>query len=123
MKRFLSDAIRAVLIALVISVVAVLIFAVVLKYVEIGIKGILIVNAVIKVFSIFFGTLIAVREGKNGLIKGALIGILFAVISYLLFALTDGGFDGASFTLADGAVGLISGIISGIFAVNVKKDV
>ena len=115
-----SSIIKGVATSVIVTLVGVLIFAGVVKLTFLGQSIIKTVNQFIKILSIFFGCFFCV-SGKNGLIKGAIIGVLSMVITYLLFALIGGEISFGKPFFLDLVFGLIVGGISGIIAVNVKK--
>ncbi len=119
---FFVTILKGSLMALSFCLIAILIFAFALRIFTISDNAIRPVNQVIKILSIFFGTLFGLKKVKEmGLILGMLIGLLFTIISYVSFSLLDGNFQfGISF-LNDCLFGAITGGISGIIAVNFKK--
>ena len=60
-------------------------------------------------------------RGKLGLIKGAILGLLTTIITYLLFSLFCGGISFNGSFILDIIFTAIIGGISGILAVNMKK--
>jgi len=118
-REFVLEAVKAVVAAVIFSLAAVLIFALVIKLFAVPSSAIPIVNRIIKALAILGGTLIFIREEK-GLFKGAAAGIIAVTVTYLIFAAIAGsGFSPLFFAelLFGGAVGGISGII----AVNIHK--
>ncbi len=119
-KEFFSGIIKAVLTAVIITLVGVLIFAGIVKFALLNSGVIKAVNQFIKIIAIFLGCSLNIR-GKSGLLRGALMGLLTTVITYLLFSLFCGEmvFGGGFFLdlIFTSAIGAVSGIIS----VNIKK--
>ena len=116
---FIKQIIKGLLTSVIITLIGVLIFAFIVKIAVLNGSVIKAVNQFIKILSVFLGCLVSVRR-NGGLIKGALVGLLFSVIIYLIFALFGGGISfGASFFL-DLFFTSIIGAISGIISVNVK---
>lgn len=119
-KGGLTSIIKGVSTAVIVMLVGVLIFACVVKLAFLGQTVIKSVNQFIKILSIFLGCFFCI-SGKNGLIKGILIGVLSTVITYLIFAFIGGEIPFGTSFLVDLVFGLIVGGVSGIIAVNVKK--
>lgn len=113
---------KGALIALSISLIGILIFAFVLRFVSISDAAISPVNQVIKGISVFVGTLLALKKSKEmGLVSGLLIGFAYTVVSFLTFSVLDGNFSFSTTLLNDLLFGSIIGAICGIIAVNIKK--
>jgi putative membrane protein (TIGR04086 family) len=117
---FISSVIKGVLTALIVTLVGILIFALVIRFTLLSAGVIKSVNQFIKILSVFLASTFFVR-GKAGLIKGAFIGGISTILTYLLFSLfgVDISF-GATFFL-EVLFGVIAGGISGIIAINFKR--
>ena len=119
-SAFFGTIIKGASISVVFLTASILIFAGLITATGLSDAVIKPVNQFIKVISIFLGCFFSIKESK-GFLKGLIIGLLFTVISYLLFALIGGnlsfGFPFVVDILFGGAVGLISGILT----VSVKK--
>ena len=119
--NFFSSIIKGVSTALIITLVGVLIFAGVVKIATLNSGVIKAVNQFIKILSVFLGCTFSLKESK-GLIKGVIVGVFSTVITYLIFALVGGAVSfGLSFLL-DLVMGLIVGGVSGVIAVNLKRN-
>ncbi len=105
---------------LIITLIGILIFAGIIKVCGISEKTVKPVNQFIKIISLFFGCFFSVK-GKMGYLKGGIIGIVYMMLTYLVFALFFGGKLGYAIFI-DLAFGCAIGALSGIFTVNVKKD-
>ena len=100
------------------SVVAIVVFAAILCFVDVSDKAVDIITLSIKIVSVLFGVVIGVRSGKNGAIKGVLTGIIYAALCYLSAALTLGDFTPGRGTLIDTAVVTFAALIGGVIVVN-----
>ncbi|MBE7086778.1 MAG: TIGR04086 family membrane protein [Clostridiales bacterium] len=118
-KSFFTTVFSGAFLTLIISLVAVLIFSIVVKTANLQsgvIKG---VNQFIKTLAVFLGCFFSIR-GKLGFLKGILIGTLGLTLVFLIFSLLSGTWDmGLSF-LIDLAFGGVVGLIAGVISVNVK---
>ena len=120
-KKFLPI-IKGVLCALSVSLVAILLFAFLLRWTNISDSLIAPVNQVIKGVSIFFGVLFGLKKvKKNGIINGLLIGFFYTILAFLVFSLLDGAFNFDRSLLNDLIFSLVTGAICGIICVNLKK--
>ncbi|MBE5753930.1 MAG: TIGR04086 family membrane protein [Clostridiales bacterium] len=119
---FFSSIIKAAALSVIVSLVGALIFALVLSFTNLDSGVIKTVNQFIKILAVFLGCFFFIKDNA-GLFKGLISGALSAFITYLIFALISGvGINfGAEFFI-DLAFTAVIGAISGIIAVNVKKD-
>lgn len=114
--------IKGVSVALSISLVAILLFAFLLRWTNISDSLIAPVNQVIKGVSIFLGVLFGLKKvKKNGIINGLLIGFFYTILAFLVFSLLDGAFNFDRSLLNDLIFSLVTGAICGIICVNLKK--
>lgn len=113
--------VKAIFIAILISLALILAFAFLIKSFDISDKAILPVNICIKLVSIFFATLIVTREKKHGMRKGIAVGFVYIVFSFLLFSILSKDFSISIKVLYDLIFGIVSGAICGIICVNIRK--
>jgi putative membrane protein (TIGR04086 family) len=107
---------KGILHAVVLSLALVLLFAFVVLVTGLPSGAIKPVAQVIKILSIFWGTLIALRGiEKRGWMFGALVGLLYTVIIFLIFSIISTDFGIVSGIWVDGlfacAIGAISAMI------------
>ncbi len=120
-RHFFLDIIRTTIIAVIISLVLVLVFALIVNLVEVGEKVILPVNQAIKVISILASCFVGFKENKQGAFKGALSGLCYTLLSVLVFGLISKEISFNLMKLIDVALGIVAGAISGILSVNIRK--
>ena len=121
-KGVVKPIIKGVAIALAVSLVAILLFAFLLRWTNISDAIISPVNQVIKGVSIFLGVLFGLRKVKqNGIVNGLLIGFFYTIVAFLVFSLLDGAFSFDRALLNDLLFSLVTGAICGIICVNLKK--
>lgn len=116
----IANIFKGAIIGVMITVIAVLILAGVLKIVSLSQTGIKTVNQFIKTMSVFLGCMFSVKDSK-GLVKGLFVGIVFGTIVHLLFLIM-----GSSITIGEFFIDLIFcsviGAICGIISVNIKRN-
>ena len=118
--RFLSSIIKGGFTALITTLIAVLIFAWIIKSATLDTSVIKAVHQFIKVISVFLGCLFCVREEK-GLIKGLLVGVLSFILTALTYSLVFGnGFNGLNSLIDLGFLAVV-GAICGVITVNLKQ--
>ncbi len=122
LKNNVSGIIRGLLVSISISLIAILVFAVFLRFVSLPDIVIKIINQVIKVLSILFGVKATLKKDKSkGLIKGIASGVLYTITSYLVFSVLIASFNfGLSF-LYDIIFSALVGLICGVIFVNAKR--
>lgn len=113
---------KGTLISLAVSLVGILIFAFIIKYVAVPTSAIKPVNQVIKGVSLLVGTYISLRKtDKMGLITGLLIGLFYTILAFLVFSILDGNFEFSKTLVNDLLFGGIIGAICGVIAVNLRR--
>lgn len=119
LKKDCADVIKASLIAVLISLVLVLVFALIVRWASLDETAMTIGNYVIKAVSLLAGIIIGFKRKSAGAVKGALAGVLYMLIGVFVFAVAD-GFKNVQFSFIDLFTLTLAGIISGIIAVNIK---
>ena len=78
-------------------------------------------NQVLKVASVFFGVLCAVkRGGERGLALGALVGLLYMILGYAAYCMIDAALAPAGQMALEFAMGALIGAVSGVICANMK---
>lgn len=112
--RFLTI-LKGALFSLILSLLAILVFAFIIKLTGLSDGFIKPINQVIKVVSILFGCLMAFKkDNEKTLIKGAIIGAVYVVLAFLLFSALNGSFEFSPTIFIDILFGLAVGVISSI---------
>ena len=116
-KSFIMQVVKSVALACIAIMVAVVLFAVIVKLFVVNDIVITIVNYCIKAAAIFLGVFFFIKDEQCWL-KGLIIGISAAVIIFFIFAIISSSIRFAWLNLLDlvicGAIGLVSGIITQI---------
>lgn len=120
-SSYIFEIVKANIIALIFALIAVLLSALAVKLFNASDKAIPIINQVIKSLAIVIGCLFSLKKPNNGWLRGLISGFIFVWISYVVFSLLNGGFEFGLSLLNDCVLGTISGMISGIIAVNIRK--
>ena len=112
---------RGVLVAVGVTLVAVVVFAVVIGLTELSDAVIRILNQVIKVGAIFLGVRAGVAKGsENAIWKGALIGLLYMGVGVVVYALIAGQQLTLLSYLLDVLMGVAAGGLSGMLVGSMK---
>jgi len=105
--------------ALLVTVAGVAVFALLMQWLRPAEGMVRIVNQVLKLASVGVGVYVAVGRGREGgLIKGALVGLLYMAVGVGVYALLSGQGASASAYLADLGMGIAGGGIIGMLLSN-----
>ncbi len=115
------EIVKGVVFAILISMILIIVLAVIIRFTNIPDKAIMPINQIVKVISIFLGTLIALKGSSKGLIKGLIIGALFSILSYFIFSILSKTLTVGVTTITDLLFSSIIGMLSGLIVVNVTK--
>ena len=92
-NSFFMGALKGSLIALCVSLIGILIFAFLIRFISISDNAISPINQVIKGVSILTGTFIGLKRTKEmGFISGLVIGVIYTALSFVTFSILDGQF-------------------------------
>jgi len=116
----LKDTIRGVLLSLLFSLLLVLVFALIIRWADLDEKTIIPVNYAIKFLSLFLGVMIGFKNRKNGILKGAIVGLIFILLTFLIFSAMN-GFKDVKFNWLDLAFLPLGGAIIGVIRVNLPE--
>ena len=106
---------RGLLLSILVTVVAVIVFALIIGLTDMSDGVIQIVNQVIKVAAIFFGVRAIVPKGaENGIRRGVLLGLIYMGVGVLLYSLLSGQKLTVMSYLTDVLMGIAAGGLSGM---------
>ena len=121
-RHYFFEIVKAIIIAVIISLAAILGLAFLIKAVNIPASMIPIINQVIKGVSILTACLICLRLPHNGWLRGIMVGIVYIFAAYLIFSLLDGAkFSFGLGLLNDLALGSVSGLLSGVVSGLIRR--
>ena len=116
---FILQIVKGVFTTVIVSLIAVLIFAGIIKIACLKAGVIKAVNQFIKVIAVFLGCFFSLRE-SNGILKGLLVGGLSALLITLIFALISSQVSFGLGLFIDIIFMSVIGAISGIITINTK---
>jgi len=97
----ISNILKASLIGVVISILLVLVFAFVLKFVDLNSKTISLIDQIVKIVSISVAVIMFGKtNNEHFLIKSIFVGAIYSILTFLVFSILNGGinFNVAIFT-------------------------
>ncbi len=122
-KLNFTSLIKGSLVSVLLSVGFILIFAVLLKFVDFNDSVIKIINQTIKILSIFFGVFSALKFNKDkALLKGLFIGLIYSFIAFFVFSLLNANLTFGLSNIIDLLFSGIFGSICGIFCANFRVE-
>lgn len=117
-----QSVLKGLVIAVLITAVAVVLFALLMQWIKPSDGVIRVVNQIVKLVSIAGGVFFAVgRGGENGLLRGAAIGFLYMALGVVLYAVLSGQQVGWTAYVADLAMGIAGGGITGMLLSNLPR--
>lgn len=119
--NYFLETVIAIFVALIISLILVVIASFAIKSFNLDDKAIVIINQVIKGVSILLAGIICLKLPNNGWLRGFIVGIFYVALAFVVFSLLAGEFTFDITLLNDVILGGVSGLISGIIAVNIHK--
>ncbi len=115
---------KGVLYAVIVTLLFILSFSFIVQMCGLANGVIKPVMQVVKVISIFIAVAIAIKSIKNqAWLFGGLIGLLYMVVTFLIFSMLDGKFVIDFTALSDLLFGVLAGVISAILLRLRNKDV
>ena len=120
-KKFLFSIGKGVTISFLFTVIALLIFSVLLVYTNLSEETIKPVIITLTGISILLGSSIGTKKlKKNGIINGGLIGGIYILSLYILSSVMNSSFNLNFSSIIMVLVGMICGVLGGIIGVNSK---
>lgn len=117
-NNVLFDFIKGFIVAIMVSLGLVVLFAFFIKWFALPDSCIYPVTLLIKAISVMLGAMVAVKGSSKGLIKGALFGVIYIILAFLLFSMLAGSFSIELSSLLDIVSAAVLGGIVGIIKVN-----
>ena len=112
---------KASLIGVIVSILLVLLFAFVLKFVDLSSGTIAIVDQIIKILSVFVAVLLFNKNNEgNLLLKGIIVGAVYSILTFIVFSILNGGFNIGFGIFTDVVFSALTGGISAIL-INILK--
>jgi putative membrane protein (TIGR04086 family) len=119
-SNYVSNLLKAVLVSLIFTMLAVLLFALILRLFSLGNGIIKPINYLIKTIAVFIGAYLSVSEDK-GILKGFISGVIIIIITFIVFSLISSGFKFTPSLLWEIILGGAIGAIAGVVKVNKKR--
>lgn len=120
-KKDIIIILKGSIIALILTIIMLTIYAAILSYTNVSEDSMTLVILVIAGLSIIIGSSITnIKLKRKGIINGALIGLIYILIIYILSSVITGVFNLNSNSIIMIIVSIVTGMIGGIIGVNMK---
>lgn len=118
LKRIIKGSVFSILL----TIVLLFIFSILLTYTNINENITPIVLITITALSILIGSIMSsLHISKNGIVNGALVGIIYIAFIYLLSSIIIGNFSLNTYSLIMIIASILAGAIGGIIGINQKS--
>lgn len=113
-KSALGAVLRGVLVAASLTVIAIILFALVLNWWDASDRAITAINQVVKFAAILAGVTTALSGGEGGALRGSFVGLIYMVLGIVCYNLLMGSGPQLGGYLADLGMGLAAGGLFGM---------
>ena len=118
-KSIVMSALKGTLIAMIFTIAAILIFALIIKESNMADNVINPINQIIKILGIMIAAFFAVRKAtESQWLIGGLAGVFYIILGYLIFSLIEGRFGNLLMLLSDLVMAAVIGMV---FAIILKQ--
>ncbi len=118
-RNSIKKILKGSIISIIITLIALIIFASLLSYTNVSESTIPTVTIVITIISILIGSSLSMSSAqKNGIINGALIGITYILFIYILSSILENNFVLNKYSIIMMIGSVLAGALGGIIGVN-----
>ena len=118
-RKSLLSILSGTTVAIATTLILILLFALLIRFVNISENLIFPVNQVIKLISLIIGALFFLKkDNKQGFFKGILLGFCYYILSYLVFSFLQGNFTISVNNFYDLLLTTVAGGVIGVILVN-----
>mgnify|MGYP004542491209 FL=1 len=122
MKNFMFDFGKSLILSILLTFIALLLLSAVLNFTDVSENIISPSIIVISSVCIMIGSFIVSKKIKEkGILNGAILGILYMFVLYIISTIANGSFALNVSSLAMIGIGIIAGIFGGILGVNLNN--
>lgn len=105
-------ALKGAVCALIITIIAILIFAAIIKQTGIENEMISAINQIIKLLAAVFAGFIASKKCASQILAGGLSGLMYVLLGYIIFSLVEGTMGSTTMLAVDAVSAVVMGAIS-----------
>ncbi|MEI6101260.1 MAG: TIGR04086 family membrane protein [Eubacteriales bacterium] len=120
--RIMVPALKSSIMAMIFTITAILVFALIVKSAEMDTEGIVIVNEIIKIVGIVVAALFAAKDPRaRKVLSAGIAGLLYIAIGFVVFSIIQGSIGDIVVMLTDAAMGILIGFAVGLIASRMMK--
>ena len=117
---FWLSVIKGCMWAVSITLIAILLFAIIIRFTNLPDSFIMPINQIIKIFSIMLGCFLGAKvKPEKGLKMGFFIGLFYSISAFIIFSILSSSFSISTTLIIDTVFASVIGAICGVFAVNI----
>lgn len=122
-SSFVINLLKSAFVGVLVSVILVLVFAFVLKFVDLKDAVISVIDEIIKIVSIFVAVIYLIKRSPYKILyKSALVGAVYIILTFIVFSALRGHYSFGVSTIVDILLGTLTGAIIAIILNVFKKD-
>lgn len=122
-SSFILNLLKSAFVGVLVSVIFVLVFAFVLKFIDLNDSIISVVDEIIKIVSIFVAVIYLIKRSPYKILyKSALVGAVYILLTFIVFSALRGHYSFSVSTIIDVLLGALTGAILAIILNIFKKD-
>lgn len=112
---------KGLLVSLIVTFALIILFALIIKWTSLDDKYISPINMVIKALSVFLGAIVLTKGSSKGALQGILFAIIYTILSFTIFSILARTLSLGLGLLTDFGFAAAVGGIGGIIGVGIKK--
>ena len=122
-SSFVINLLKSAFVGVLVSVILVLVFAFVLKFVDLKDAVISVIDEIIKIVRIFVAVIYLIKRSPYKILyKSALVGAVYIILTFIVFSALRGHYSFGVSTIVDILLGTLTGAIIAIILNVFKKD-
>ena len=122
-SSFVINLLKSAFVGVLVSVILVLVFAFVLKFVDLKDAVISVIDEIIKIVSIFVAVIYLIKRSPYKILyKSALVGAVYIILTFIVFSALRGHYSFGVSSIVDILLGTLTGAIIAIILNVFKKD-
>lgn len=120
--KIIIPALKSSIMAMIFTITAILVFALIVKSAGMDVKAIIIINEIIKIAGIIVASFFAAKDPKaRTVLAAAFSGLLYILIGFFVFSIIQGSMGDILMMVTDVMMGVIIGFVVGLLVSRVIK--
>ena len=120
--KIMIPALKSSIMAMIFTITAILVFALIVKSTEMDINAIIIINEIIKIAGIVVASLFAAKDPRaKTVLSGGVAGLLYIIIGFFVFSIIQGSLGDMVTMFTDVMMGVLIGFAVGLIVSRILK--